>query len=158
MNDAVSNRRLWLVNPALAAKVNLAANLLAMAGTYFRVVQGLRTYAEQDALYAQGRTTPGHIVTDARGGYSDHNFGCAVDCVPFLSGPGGDLNWNVKTDQFQAMVAALKAQGLLYGGDWVHMHGDFDHFYIGPATPTDVDRQAFAKGGLLAVWQLYPQE
>ena len=158
MNDAISNQRLALVHPALAAKVNLAANALAMQGTYFRVAQGLRTYAQQDALYAQGRTAAGHIVTDARGGYSDHNFGCAVDCVPFLSGTGGDLNWNVNTDQFQAMVQALKAQGLLYGGDWIHVHGDLDHFYIGPATPIDADRQVFAKGGLPAVWARYPQD
>ena len=40
---------------------------------------GTRTYAEQDALYAQGRTTGGKRVTNARGGYSNHNFGVAGD-------------------------------------------------------------------------------
>src|SRR5690348_15494967 len=41
------------------------------------VTSGSRTYAEQNALYAQGRTKPGNIVTNARGGYSWHNFALA---------------------------------------------------------------------------------
>ena len=156
MNDAISNQRLALVNPELAAKVNLAANLLAMSGTYFRVAQGLRTFAEQDALYAQGRTAPGHIVTNAEGGYSNHNFGCAVDCYPFLSGATGELNWDAKSPQFQAMVSALKDQGLVWGGEWTHMP-DAPHFQLAnvPVTPTDADRAAFAAGGLAAVWAQY---
>jgi peptidoglycan LD-endopeptidase CwlK len=44
-----------------------------------KIISGFRTYAEQDALYAQGRTTPGNIVTNARAGYSNHNFGIAFD-------------------------------------------------------------------------------
>ena len=40
---------------------------------------GNRTYAEQNALYARGRTEPGPRVTNARGGYSNHNFGIAMD-------------------------------------------------------------------------------
>jgi peptidoglycan L-alanyl-D-glutamate endopeptidase CwlK len=153
MNDAISNQRLALCMPALVAKVNAAANLLAMNRVYCRVDDALRTYAEQDAEFAKGPA-----FTRARGGYSAHNFGMAVDCVPFLIGTTGALDWNPKSDKFQMMVAAMKKSGLEWGGDWVHMHGDFDHFYIGPATPTDADRQAFAKGGLPAVWQLYPQE
>ena len=124
-----------------------------MQGTFFRVTQGLRTYQEQDALYAQGRTAPGHIVTNAKGGYSNHNFGCAVDCIPFLSGTGGELNWDAKSDQFHAMVAYLKAQGLVWGGSWVHMP-DPPHMQLaGVPIPADGCRQgAFAKGGLDAVF------
>lgn len=40
---------------------------------------GLRTYEEQNALYAQGRTAPGNKVTNAKGGFSNHNFGIAFD-------------------------------------------------------------------------------
>ena len=159
MTDAISNQRLALVHPLLREKVNAAAAQLAAEGTYFRVAQGLRTYAEQDALYAQGRTTPGHIVTNARGGHSNHNFGCAVDCYPFLSGSSGELNWNAETPQFQMMVSALKAQGLLWGGDWKAIV-DPPHFQLMnfPVTPTDADRLAFAEGGLEAVWKMYEQK
>ena len=156
MQDAVSEQHLALVHPVLAAKVRVAASGLAVMGTYFRVAQGLRTYDQQDALYAQGRTAPGHIVTNARGGWSNHNFGCAVDCYPFLSGPTGDLNWNPATPQFAAMVKALKDQGLAWGGDW-HTIIDNPHFQLEqvPATPTNQDRVAFADGGLKAVWAQY---
>ncbi len=47
------------------------------------IISGLRSYEEQDALYAQGRTAPGNKVTNARGGYSNHNFGIAFDIGVF---------------------------------------------------------------------------
>lgn len=154
--EELSEQRLTFVNPKLAEKVRAAADALAAEGTFFRVAQGLRTYAQQDALYQQGRTTPGHIVTNAPGGYSNHNFGCAVDCYPFLSGPTGDLNWNPTSEQFKAMVAALKAQGLAWGGDWLSIH-DYPHFQLAnvPTTPTESDRVALSEGGLTQVWAQY---
>jgi peptidoglycan LD-endopeptidase CwlK len=45
-----------------------------------------RSMAEQSALYAQGRTRPGPIVTRAQAGESAHNFGLALDFVPLLNG------------------------------------------------------------------------
>ena len=48
-------------------------------GLTINIISGLRSYAEQDALYAQGRTRAGKKVTNARGGYSNHNFGIAFD-------------------------------------------------------------------------------
>lgn len=51
----------------------------AELGHEVRIIGGTRTYAEQDALYAQGRTKKGAKVTNARGGYSWHNFGLAFD-------------------------------------------------------------------------------
>jgi peptidoglycan LD-endopeptidase CwlK len=154
--DATSEQRLALVHPTLAAKVQAAFAALSAQGTYFCVAQGLRTYAEQDALYAQGRTTPGHIVTNARGGYSNHNFGCAVDCYPYLSGPGGAINWSANSPQFRAMVSALESQGLTWGGSWTSLP-DAPHFQLEnvPVTPTNADRQAFATGNLQAVWAMY---
>ncbi len=44
-----------------------------------RITYSLRTFAEQDALYAKGRTISGRIVTNAKGGRSYHNYGLAVD-------------------------------------------------------------------------------
>ena len=52
-------------------------------GIAINIISGLRTYAEQDALYAKGRTAPGRKVTNARGGYSNHNFGIAFDIGVF---------------------------------------------------------------------------
>jgi len=65
-----------------------------------RVVQALRTFAEQDALYAQGRTKPGPIVTYSPAGTSYHCYGLAMDSVPFLPN-GNDLNWNFNFELFR---------------------------------------------------------
>lgn len=162
--DAISETRLAELHPKLQDKVHGAMSDLAAEGVFFRVAQGLRTYAEQDKLYAQGRTVKldehGGLlrpVTNARGGYSNHNFGCAVDCYPFLHGNSGDIDWDHNSVQFRKMIAALKAEGLAWGGDWVHFP-DYPHFQLAnvPVTPTDIDRAAFARGGIKAVWAMYP--
>jgi peptidoglycan L-alanyl-D-glutamate endopeptidase CwlK len=44
----------------------------------------IRTFAEQDGLWEIGRTKPGKIVTNAKGGYSYHNYGLAKDIVFLL--------------------------------------------------------------------------
>ena len=55
----------------------------AQHGITINVIGGLRTYEEQNELFAQGRTKPGRIVTNARGGFSNHNFGIALDVGVF---------------------------------------------------------------------------
>ena len=134
--DDRSEAVLRTVDPALAAKVRIAAQQLATSGTSLLVISGLRTAAEQNALYAQGRNgAPGHIVTNAKAGQSMHNYGLAVDIVPYLSGASGQLNWNANTPQFRAMVAALEAQDLVWGGTWKSLPDD-DHFQM-PGVPTN---------------------
>ena len=80
----------------------------AANGITIKIISGLRTYAEQDALYAKGRTAPGPKVTNARGGFSNHNFGIAFDIGVFSGSSylpespkykavgvlGMDLGWN----------------------------------------------------------------
>ena len=41
---------------------------------------------EQAKVYAQGRTAPGKIVTHAKPGHSNHNFGVAFDVGIFVGG------------------------------------------------------------------------
>lgn len=45
-----------------------------------------RDIESQNALYAQGRTRPGKIVTNAKGGDSYHNWCVAFDTVPVVHG------------------------------------------------------------------------
>ena len=154
--DARSEAALATVDPALAAKVRAAAAKLEAVGTFILVVSGLRSAAEQDALYAQGGTKPGHIVTKAKAGQSTHNYGLAVDVVPYLSGQTGALNWHGDTEQFKAMVTALKAEGLTWGGDWLHFK-DEDHFQLStaPATPSGLMISDYGAGdhsALAVIW------
>lgn len=155
--DSVSEQRLSQVYPALAAKIRQMADTLAGEGIEIRVVQGLRTTAEQDALYAQGRTAPGKIVTNCRGGHSYHNFGLAVDCVPSTQGPDQPYNpdWNNQHPAWQKMVDAGVALGLDSGAQWEHFK-DFPHFQLtGPfpeGAPNAECQSLLASKGMQAVW------
>lgn len=64
----------------------------AAAGFNLRITSGYRSIEEQNRLYAQGRTTPGSIVTNAKGGQSFHNFALAFDVVDRVR--GYNLDWN----------------------------------------------------------------
>ncbi len=74
--------KLSLVHPLFAERVRQLFQKLKEEGYDFIVTQGLRTWEEQNALYAKGRTAPGPVVTKAPGGHSQHNFGLAVDVAP----------------------------------------------------------------------------
>jgi peptidoglycan L-alanyl-D-glutamate endopeptidase CwlK len=66
---------------------SLRAELLALCaarGTVYTEMLGLRSIRFQDKLYAAGRTLPGKIVTNARGGESCHNYGIAEDVLLYL--------------------------------------------------------------------------
>jgi peptidoglycan L-alanyl-D-glutamate endopeptidase CwlK len=156
--DAFSEQRLAQVMPALSAKIHELYDTLVKDGVEIRVVQGLRTVAEQDALYNQGRTTLGKVVTNCRGGYSWHNVGCAVDIVPSTHGPGQpyDPDWNNAHPTWKKLVAAAEALGLNCGADW-RTFKDWPHVQMTGkypvGAPTDEVRALLASGGLPTVWK-----
>jgi peptidoglycan L-alanyl-D-glutamate endopeptidase CwlK len=97
----------------------------------------LRTFAEQDALYAQGRTKSGKVVTNAKGGQSYHNYGLAVDIVLIrdMDGNGSfeTASWDTNLDadndgqsDWMEAVAIFKRHGWEWGGDWKFT--DMPHF------------------------------
>lgn len=92
-----------------------------------RMINGTRTRAEQDALYAHGRTAPGPIVTKARGGYSNHNFGIAFDIGVF----GPDSHYYPEHAAYDVAGEVGKSFGLAWGGDWVSFQ-DKPHFELRP--------------------------
>jgi peptidoglycan LD-endopeptidase CwlK len=139
--------RLAKVHPALAEKVKAMAEALAKRGVTVEVVQGLRTFAEQDKLYAKGRTAPGNKVTNARGGQSNHNYGLAVDLCPFVK---GQPDWNAKDPIWQMMGQEGVKVGLEWGGTWKSIV-DKPHFQI-PGLALKDCQALYAKGGLKAVW------
>ncbi|MFJ5622021.1 M15 family metallopeptidase [Peribacillus loiseleuriae] len=72
---------------------------------YVQIPDGYRSIAEQDKLYAQGRTAPGKVVTNAKGGQSNHNYGLAVDY--FLLTPDGKTAlWTVNNDWLRVATIA----------------------------------------------------
>lgn len=99
------------VHPLLSEKVRQLCETLERDGLNIQVTSGLRTFAEQDALFAQGRTKPGRKVTNARGGQSNHNMGLACDLVPM------PVDWD-NLVPFRKIGAEAKKLGLEWGGDW----------------------------------------
>ena len=86
----------------------------------------LRTNAQQAALWAQGRTAPGAIVTWARPGTSLHEMGRAFDVVPMR---GGVCVWGTTGADgvlWRQLGAIGEGLGLTWGGRWANP--DFPHF------------------------------
>lgn len=97
-------------------------------GVCIRITQGLRTYQQQDELFAQGRTKPGAVVTNARGGHSNHNFGVAIDFVLLVGGydTHADKDCDNQADWMEVVEEAKKV-GFAWGGDWKNFT-DLPHF------------------------------
>lgn len=121
-----AEKKLVGVHPLVATKARQLIERAYKEGINIIITQGLRTIEEQNELYAQGRTKTGKIVTNARGGYSYHNFGLAFDFA--ILNADGSVNWNV--DEKWKRVGALgKSLGLEWGGDWRDFP-DYPHFQL----------------------------
>ena len=114
------------LHPRLQSAVAQLQNLCKKEGLSLGIGECLRTVAEQDALYAQGRTQPGSIVTNAPGSSysSQHQWGIAFDFFKNVSGHAYDDN------SFFSRVGAMgKSLGLGWGGDWTDFP-DRPHLYL----------------------------
>jgi hypothetical protein len=144
---ASSEKRLQQLHPAVASAVRGVIADLAAKGIVVEVVQGMRTFAEQDDLYAKGRTKPGAIVTQARGGQSNHNYGLAADLCPFT---GDKPDWDAPMSVWAAIGTAAAAHGLEWGGQWKKFL-DKPHVQL-PAMSVKDCASCYAAGGMDAVW------
>ena len=102
------------------------------------VTSTYRDNESQDALYAQGRTIPGNIVTRAKAGQSWHNWRCALDVVPLVN---GKAIWD---DQalWKQVGEIGRSCGLEWAGDWVTFK-EFPHFqYTGGLTIAQLQQGA----------------
>jgi peptidoglycan L-alanyl-D-glutamate endopeptidase CwlK len=120
--DPRSERNLATVQPQLADLGRELLRRLAAQGLTFKVTSGSRTQAEQDALYAQGRTKPGPVVTWTR--KSRHIGGRAIDLTLFS---GKNPVWESKHYQTAGKVG--KELGLVWDGDWKRTK-DLPHFEL----------------------------
>lgn len=103
-------------DPGLVERVSRVIAAMTALGFPMRVTDGLRTDAQQQALYAQGRSAPGPVVTHADGitKRSKHQDGKAADCAFWID---GKPSWS-STLPWDAYGACAKAVGLRWGGDF----------------------------------------
>lgn len=122
-----ADKKLMRIHPFLSNKARQLIRISHAQGIFIIITQGKRSNEEQNRLYAQGRSNPGKIVTNVRGGYSYHNYGLAFDyCVCDIIGGKLIPNWSV--DKRWLRVGNLgKNLGLEWGGDWKSFK-DYPHF------------------------------
>jgi peptidoglycan LD-endopeptidase CwlK len=112
--DPVTDKRIKQLDPRVQQPAtNFVNDTQDWTGTRLRVNEGYRSPQDQDKLYAQGRTAPGNIVTNARGGQSYHNYGKAIDVV-IMNNSQPDWSKPITPD----IASYGKQQGFDWGGDW----------------------------------------
>ena len=147
--DAISSARLVGLHPLLVDRYTRFDAQCEANGILLRITQGLRTWAEQDELFGQVPQ-----VTKARGGYSAHNFGYALDVAPNDPAfPKWTPDWHTNDARWKQVLMLAQNYGLAEGAAW-RSFPDFPHIYLAelPATPTDSMRELYAQGGIRAVW------
>ena len=120
--DRHSEQRLQSLHPKIRTKVREFLEDAERQGLTLRITSGLRTWEEQNKLFAQGRTAGGKKVTNARGGQSWHNYGLAIDVVQMVgSTPVWKADWN-------KIGEIGEKHGFEWGGRWKFI--DKPHFQM----------------------------
>lgn len=123
------------LHPLARAKALELVQLCRAGGISIRIGECLRTVAEQEALYAKGRTTGGAIVTNCKGtSYSSmHQWGVAFDIYLDMDvdgdGAKSDDAFNNATGLFDKVGKMGQSIGLEWGGAWKSFK-DRPHFQL----------------------------
>lgn len=132
-NDSSENAEPTELHPKVAENAEKLKEKAAEKDIAIQITEGFRTEERQDALYAQGRTQPGNIVTNAKGGESYHNYGLAVD---FAVEANGEVTWDVNYDgngngksDWVEVADIAKDLGFTWGGDWEEFK-DYPHLQM----------------------------
>lgn len=144
-------------HPRLQELADKLVKECAKQGLKIKITECLRTVAEQDALYAKGRTAPGNIVTNARGSsYSSmHQWGVAFDiCRNDGKGAYNDA------DGFFSKVGKIGMNiGLEWGGSW-KSPVDKPHFQLKDwgSTPSKLKAQYGSLAAFMKTWKKVDDE
>lgn len=110
----INSRNIDDLHPRVAALCHAFVAACAQQGIDVIITSTYRDAESQNALYAQGRTTPGKIVTKAKAGQSFHNYKVAFDFCPVVN---GKAMWN-DTKTFERCGKIAEALGLEWAGRW----------------------------------------
>ena len=148
------------IYPPFLERVVAGLEQMIARGEEFWATSGMRTFEQQDALYAQGRTKPGKICTKAPGGFSAHQYGAAVDFCrdADLVKPGLQPDYN--RVRYTVLAEEMELVGLEAGLRWVSI-SDAPHVQI-PLKLNNITWPMLVSvhktGGLAAVWQIFDRE
>jgi peptidoglycan L-alanyl-D-glutamate endopeptidase CwlK len=111
----INSRDLNELLPIVKTKVDYFIRLCAESNIELLITSTYRDIESQNALYDQGRTTEGRIVTNAKGGESFHNYRCAIDIVPLVC---GKPDWDGSHPIWQQIGELGEKAGLEWAGRW----------------------------------------
>jgi len=131
----INSRDLSALLPVVGGKAIAFIDGCKAVGIDVLITCTYRDDESQNALYAQGRTAPGKIVTNAKAGESWHNHRCAFDFVPIVNGKAqwSDLNL------FKRCGEIAESVGLEWSGRWKGKFREMAHCqYTGGLTLADL--------------------
>ena len=136
------NRDLDLLAPAVKDRAECALFACNQAGYKLRIFEAFRSPERQNSLYAQGRTKPGKIVTNAKAWQSWHQYGVAVDVAFFDA-----RRWSWVGD-FKEPSHFFEAEGFHWLSPFEQVHYEWTH----PQLSLPEANLIRIKHGVQAVW------
>jgi peptidoglycan L-alanyl-D-glutamate endopeptidase CwlK len=131
--NLMSSRNVADLDIAVRAAYLHFDELMKAAGIDYLITCTYRSTQEQTNLYAQGRTMPGNIVTNAQAGQSAHNGlknaapnAYAFDIVILRN---GKAVWNTSDPHWKIAGECGEKAGLEWAGNWQHFV-EFPHFQL----------------------------
>ncbi|PTT76231.1 MULTISPECIES: M15 family metallopeptidase [unclassified Chryseobacterium] len=151
--DTITEQRIEKLHPLVREEVKKIieeCNRSLTGKAKIRITQGLRTFEEQEKLYAIGRITNGKKVTNAKAGQSIHNYGLAVDICMLID--GNTVSWDTAKDwdndtisDWYECVKIFAKYGWNWGGNWIKFK-DLPHF--------EKRSLASKKGTIICNWRI----
>lgn len=154
----MASRKLEDLERATEASARLFLQQAEQEGIHLLVTSTYRSFEEQQALYDQGRSKPGRVVTHARPGSSYHNVRRALD-VAIHHPDNGTIDWNWMASKaafpyWRRLKELAELQGFCWGGDWKnpdrpHYENDYCpdcRIHVGPRGASHFDEYGNCKG------------
>lgn len=156
-SDLVQRIDTSLLYPPFFDKVALVLSTARAMGQDYVVISGYRSHKEQAAIYAQGRTKPGKRVTNARAGFSAHNWGIAVDVVADVSQKRG-LQPSWAPEVYLTLHKAALQHGVQAGVPGLDDYGHLQFPLTQVLQRKEVEifktlNDVYASGGMPAAWR-----
>lgn len=130
-----------LLYPPFWVEMILGLERARKAGLALKPFETYRSFARQDTLYQQGRTTPGALVTHSKPGDSWHHYGVAMDVALFVDG-----KWSWDFDPL-AVSKFFEGLAVTWGGK-----NDGPHYQWKHLPPLSSAKLIIVQGGLLEFW------
>jgi peptidoglycan L-alanyl-D-glutamate endopeptidase CwlK len=143
--DSVSEGHIATLLPRTQIEARKFLAIAKTNQTDVRILSGTRTYEEQNALYAHGRNGDAQpIVTNAKGGQSNHNFGIAWD-IGVFDNKGNYVSNDAPYRSF-ASVVLPQLNTIEWGGNWISFK-DYPHYQLKPVTESVATIRGYFEGG-----------